>query len=194
MEWVVIDLHFRELWMPYERLVQDKRAKGHRAVLEALHNESERDAAWVIEVDLNLIAHSPELRGIFMLPLKQGWRSARIKQLFRSLRVQTSHDRPKLYEERVRQLRMTEADFAEDIPEHLRNFAIRTLNRVPWRYWRYPRGVNAAPKNFLYSGHTEFRNVSSCEPALQFKAEPVGEPSKKVPLQSAPQSESTPAS
>ena len=59
------------------------------------------------------------------------------------------------------------------------NFAIRTLNATPWRYWRYPRGVTEQRKNFLYSGPTEFHNVSSCEPALQFKADPVVEQSKE---------------
>jgi hypothetical protein len=185
IEWVVIDLHFRELWMPYDRLVKDDRAQGHRAVLDTLLEDRERDVTWVIEVDLNLIAHSPELRGIFILPLKQGWRRARIKQLFHSLRVQTSHDNPKLYEERVRELRMTLPDFAEDIPEHLRNFAIRTLNATPWRYWRYPRGVTEQRKNFLYSGHSDFRNVSSCEPKLQFKADPVIEDSHAKSAQPA---------
>jgi len=189
IEWVVIDLHFRELWMPYDRLVHEKRAQGHRAALNSLHADRGRNAAWVIEVDLNLIAHSPELRGIFFLPLKQGWRRARIKQLFQSLRVQTSHDNPKLYEKRVRQLRMTIPDFAEDIPEHLRNFAIRTLSAIPWRYWRYPRGVTAQRDNFLYSGKTEFRNVSSCEPTLQYKADPVMEEQHAKVVRAAPPEE-----
>jgi hypothetical protein len=187
VEWVVLDHHFRELWMPYERLVRDDRAAGHRRVLQDLSTQSERDAAWVIEVDLNLIGHAPELRGIFMLPLKQGWRRARIKQLLRSLRVQIDHDPPSRYEDRVRQLRMSGPDFVEDIPEHLRNFALRQLNAMPWRYWRYPRGAAANRKSFLYSGHTKFRNVSSCEPELQYKAEPV----RTAPSDTSP---STPAS
>jgi len=176
VEWVVIDHHYRELWMPYERLVKDQRAEGQKEVLASLREDPHRDAAWVIEVDLNLIGHSPELRGIFMLPLRQGWRRARIRQLLRSLRVQISHDSPGRYEERVRQLRMTGPDFVEDIPEHLRNFALRQLNAMPWRYWRYPRGAAAQRKTFLYSGYTEFRNVSSCEPELQYKADAQQEP------------------
>ena len=172
VEWVVIDHHYRELWMPYERLVKDQRAQGQKAVLASLREDRTRDAAWVIEVDLNLIGHSPELRGIFLLPLKQGWRRARIKQLARSLRVQISHDAPSVYAERVRQLRMSGPDFMEDIPEHLRNFALRQLNAMPWRYWRYPRGAAALRKSFLYSGYSEFRNVSSSDPELQYKAEP----------------------
>ncbi|MFW6331639.1 MAG: hypothetical protein ACOC3J_07950, partial [Gemmatimonadota bacterium] len=66
LEWVVTDLHYRELWVPYEKL-------GDPARL-ATENEKAREAAsggagiWVVEVDADLVFHSPVLRGVSFMP------------------------------------------------------------------------------------------------------------------------------
>ncbi|MFQ5599591.1 MAG: hypothetical protein ACE5G2_03450 [Candidatus Krumholzibacteriia bacterium] len=170
IEWVVVDLHFRELWIPYDRFVSDARAAGHRHVLEELRRDTRRDAAWVIEVDTNFVGHAPELRGVFMLPLRHGWRRARIRQLARSLRIQVEHDHPRDYRDAVRRLRLAGLDFIDDIPEHLRWYALRQLLAIPWRYWRYPRGANAAARPYLYAQPNHAAPLQSCEPCMQFKA------------------------
>lgn len=170
VEWAVVDFHFRELWIPYERLVSPERAKQHTSWLDELRADERADVAWVVEVDTDLIGHWPQLRGLYLLPLREGWRKARILQLLSSLRVRMSRDNPKPYRNVVRRLRLGGPDFFEDIPEHLRGYALRQLVSIPWTFWRYPRGANSGVRRYLYAGARDAVPPSVCEPTLQFKA------------------------
>lgn len=170
IEWVVSDFHFRELWVSYERTASAEALTRHREIVEELRRDPECRAAWVVEVDMNLVGHYPELRGVFMLPLHQGWRRARLRQLARSLRFQVQHDHPHDYRDAVRRLRLAGADFIRDIPEYLHWFALNRLLSMPWSYWRFPRGANAAASAYLYGGGAKPNSVHPNEPRLQFKA------------------------
>lgn len=178
IEWVVSDFHFRELWVPYARTASAQAQERHREIVEELRRDPERRAAWVVEVDMNLVGHYPELRGVFMLPLRHGWRRARLRQLARSLRFQVQHDRPSEYRSAVRRLRLAGADFIRDIPEYLHWFALDRLLSMPWRYWRFPRGANAAASSYLYGAGAKPASVHPNEPRLQFKA--AGPPATPV--------------
>jgi hypothetical protein len=192
IEWIVHDFHFRELWIPYERTVSKRTDAEHRHVLAGLRAKPDRAAAWVIEVDVNLVGHVPELRGVFLLPLRQGWRRARWKQLARSLRIQVASDKPSEYRSVVRHLRLRGPDFIDDVPEILRGFALRRLLTIPWRYWRYPRGANAITRPLVYSGEAAPAAAAACEPQLQFKAPPTPAPgdthSRQAPSAATPSS------
>lgn len=182
IEWIVQDFHFRELWIPYERTVSDRDEAAHRALLDDVRSDPQRAAAWIVEVDMNLVGHAPELRGVFLLRLRHGWRRARWKQLARSLRIEVESDRPRDFRSTVRELRLRGPDFIEDVPEILRGFALRRLLTIPWRYWRYPRGANAICRPLLYSGQTDGATAVACEPELQFKsnhAAPPGAPASR---------------
>ncbi len=185
VEWVVDDFHFRELWIPYERAVSTARAAGHRRGLAELHRDPQRGAAWVVEVDTDFVGHWPEMRGLFLLPLRQGWRNARLRQLARSLRVQVEADRPRDYREIVHRLRLDRRDFLADIPEYLRWLALRRMISIPWRYWRFPHGANTVARPLLYAGAEADLSPRASEPELQFKAQvPAGRtatPSSAVP-------------
>jgi hypothetical protein len=170
VEWVVVDFHFRELWIPYDRIVTRGQVAEHAAALAEARRDRRADVAWVLEVDTDLLGHWPQLRGLFLLPMRDGWRKARIRQLLRSLHVRMARDNPRQYREVVRQLRLCGADFVEDMPEHLRGYGLRQLISIPWHYWRYPRGANASVRRFLYAGTDVAPATSACEPDLQFKA------------------------
>jgi hypothetical protein len=172
IEWIVEDFHFRELWIPYERAASRKGVGRHRRVLADLRQDPRRNAAWVVEVDTHLVGHAPEIRGIFLLPLRHGWRRARLRQLARSLRIQVESDRPRDYRDMVRRLRLSGDDFLSDIPEHLRWLALQRLLATPWRYWRYPRGANRGARALLYSQPAPPSPPLATEPELQLKAPP----------------------
>lgn len=176
IEWVVSDFHFRELWVPYERTASRRGRERHQRIVEEMRRESERRAAWVVEVDMNLVGHYPELRGVFLLPLREGWRRARLRQLARSLRIQVESDHPSRYRSAVRRLRLAGTDFLGDIPEYLHWFALDRLLSIPWRFWRYPRGANTAARSFLYGARPQdaATRISANEPELQFKDLPAG--------------------
>jgi hypothetical protein len=171
IEWIVVDFHFRELWIPYGRTVSQRTAQEHRQAMDELQQHPERGASWVVEVDTDFVGHWPEMRGVFLLPLRQGWRKARWRQLARSLRVDVESDHYRDYREITHRLRLDRRDFMEDIPEHLRWLALRRLIAIPWHYWRYPRGANAVARPFLYGDGGEGGGPPKAnERELQFKA------------------------
>lgn len=171
IEWIVVDFHFRELWIPYERTVSQQTVEEDRQALQELRHDPARGAGWVVEVDTDFVGHWPEMRGVFLLPLRQGWRKARWRQLGRSLRVQVESDHYRDYREVTHRLRLDRRDFLEDIPEHLRWIALRRLIAIPWHYWRYPRGANTVARPYLYGEGSEAANPPRAnELELQFKA------------------------
>ena len=171
IEWVVDDFHFRELWIPYERTVSSREAAAQSQGVREAQGLPEPGVAWVVEVDTDLLGHWPELRGVFLLPLRQGWRKARWRQLARSLRVQVEADQPRHFRELVHRLRLDRRDFLEDIPEYLRWLALRRLLTIPWRYWRFPRGANTIARPLLYGESNEASGIPlASEASLQFKA------------------------
>lgn len=185
IEWIVQDFHFRELWMPYGRAVSRKGMERHRTILGELRRDAGRSAEWVVEVDFHLLGHAPELRGLFLLPLRQGWRRARWRQLARSLSIQVTFDHPRDYWDAVRRLRLSGPDFIEDIPEHLRWLALRRLLAMPWRHWRYPRGANRSVRPLLYARSAPAPTPLATEPELQFKAPPPPARAAHAPLEAA---------
>jgi hypothetical protein len=171
IEWIVVDFHFRELWIPYERTLSKQAAQEHRRALAEMRLDPERAATWVVEVDTDFVGHWPEMRGVFLLPLRHGWRKARWQQLARSLRVEVESDHYRDFRETTHRLRLDRRDFLEDIPEHLRWIALRRLIAIPWQYWRYPRGANTVARPYLYGDAGDVGGPPGAnEQGLQFKS------------------------
>lgn len=170
VEWVVVDFHYRELWLPFAQLVPPRRAAAQRQLLEALRQDPGRHAVWMLEVDMNVVFHSPELRGLYLMPLEAGWGRARLRQLAAALRVEVRYDRGRDYRLAVRRMLLAGHDLVADIPEHFRGYALRQLLTTPWRYWRYPRGANSAARPHLYSVPGPSGPLPANEPELQIKA------------------------
>lgn len=168
VEWFVVDFHYRELWLPKSKLVSEKRVPHLDATLAAIQAGTAR-AAWMVEVDMNILFHSPEIRGVYWMPLEGGLARARWGQLWASLRVEAVRDRPQDYRGAVRKMLRLGNDFVADIPEHFRAYALRQLLMTPWRFWRYPRGANTAVRPYVYSRPEEVPAPPATEPALQIK-------------------------
>ena len=171
VEWIVVDFHYRELWLPKSRLVSTRRATEQRRILDPVRAGTE-SLAWMVETDMNVVFHSPEVRGVYSMPLEGGWRRARLRQLLASLHVEAKPDPAHEYRPGVRRLRVLGHDFVADIPEHFRNYALRQLLRTPWRYWRYPRGANTAARSYLYSRNADAEPLLASEVELQLKSRP----------------------
>ena len=167
-EWIVVDFHYRELWMPKHKLVSEARAPHLDAMLERVREGTAR-AAWMVEVDMNILFHSPEIRGVYWMPADGGLSRARLKQLVASLRVEAERDQPQLYRTAVRRMLRHGNDFVGDIPEHFRAYALRQLLMLPWRWWRYARGANTAVRPYLYSRIQEPYTPPATELELQIK-------------------------
>ncbi|HUE77979.1 MAG TPA: hypothetical protein VMM83_08565, partial [Longimicrobiales bacterium] len=84
LEWVVTDLHYRELWVPYHRL--GDAASLDRQARKA-HAAAGGDGAgiWLVEVDADLVFHSPVFRGASFMEDTGGVPVRGVKHVVRSL-------------------------------------------------------------------------------------------------------------
>ncbi|HEX7049944.1 MAG TPA: hypothetical protein VF188_06990 [Longimicrobiales bacterium] len=169
LEWVVTDMHYREIWIPYARLGTDETLAAHRtAAIDAVR--SGRSGIWLLEVDVDIIVHYPFFRTVSFLPetgslparsvlhaLGALWKRARDEDVDANLQAL----------DRVR-LRLGK-DILGDVPEVAVRRASRHLVSQPWRYWRYPLGAGTREEARLYGYEAPVPPPAAADPELQIK-------------------------
>jgi hypothetical protein len=174
IEWLVTDVHYRELWIDYERLVPEAERQRHRQWLTRHWQGEKRLGIWLVETDAHLVYHSQFVRGIFPLHPHPGWVRKRIWELIRSIKMHPTRDRRQDFMPIVRQLEVEGEVVLGEIPEHLRKFSLREVLSIPWDYWRFPQGAHSTRASYLYQS-AERGNDSqqwtprASEPRLQIK-------------------------
>jgi len=170
LEWIVTDLHWRELWIPYESLGDpDQLDRTRRNALECV--DAGDPGLWVVETDADLLFHYPIFRAVSFEPDTdevpvRGVRHV-LGSLFKSVReVETRRPREALSRIRVR----TGIDVLGDLPEIVAPLAERKLLSQPWRYWRYPLGVARRRERRLYEDEPPRDRPLAADPDLQIKA------------------------
>jgi hypothetical protein len=171
IEWLVTDLHYRELWIDYRRLVPQKEREAHREWLWRHWKEGSQKGTWLIEADAHLVYHAQFVRGIFPLHLGPGWVRERLWELVRSAKMYRARDRRRDFHQVLRDLDVAGEAVLGEIPEHLRKFSLRDLLSIPWDYWRFPEGVTSTRDAYLYDPESSpgIRRVRASEPGLQIK-------------------------
>lgn len=170
LEWVVADAHYRELWMPYERLAEGERGRRHRrdAVRSAREGEP---GTWLAEVDAGLVFHTPFVRAISFLPEGGDVPVLGLRHLARALWSRGPRDR---VEPRLRALDAAKVrsgvGVLEDIPEAVAHLTARHMLSQPWTYWRYPLGAQRRREPRLYDREMSGEPPSAADPDLQVKA------------------------
>ncbi len=164
IEWVVTDIHYRELWFNYARLATRKQAERHTERLGRFLAGGESELVWVAELDMDLVFHTPFIRGIFLSERKETGRiPGALTRVVRAAWVRSSRDKFKKFRPMLDELDLERQDFLEDVPEHFRNIALRQLITLPWSYWRYPLGAARSLKVNLYDPQGAL--ITSQEPA-----------------------------
>jgi hypothetical protein len=174
---VVTDGHYRELWTPYERL-------GAPETLARLREEARSARAagqpgtWLVEVDANLVFHTPVLRTVSFLPDQGHVPSRRIGHILRSMWTTTSEPGAERALERLAEVRLAgAADLFEDLPELIVERAARHLVSLPWTFWRYPLGANRNRGWRAYEDRPTDAALPAADPAMQIKySEAVTDP------------------
>lgn len=170
LEWVVTDLHYRELWIPCRRLAPQPNIERHaRAAREAIRRNE--PGIWLIEVDADVLVHYPFVRGATFVPEHGGvpvrgaldlvsalWRRIRDEPTAAQL---AALDRARLHVGR---------DVLADVPEFVLGRVSRHLMTQPWRYWRYPLGAATRREPRLYARLADEEPPPAADPALQVKA------------------------
>jgi hypothetical protein len=171
IEWLVTDLHYRELWIDYRRLVPHREREAHRKWLRQHWRDGRREGTWLIEADAHLVYHAQFVRGIFPLHVGPGWVRERLWELIRSAKMYRARDRGRDFGQVLRDLDVAGEVVLGEIPEHLRKFSLRNLLSIPWDYWRFPEGVTSTRDAYLYNSESSpgIRRVRASEPELQIK-------------------------
>lgn len=171
IEWLVTDLHYRELWIDYQRLVPQKEKDIHREWLSRHWKAGGRRGTWLIEADAHLVYHSQFVRCISPMHPETGWVWKRLRELLKSARMYRARDRRQDFRQVLRDLDVAGEVVLGEIPEHLRKFSLRSLLAIPWEYWRYPEGVHSAKSYYLYDPDSSLgkRQIRASEPRLQIK-------------------------
>jgi len=156
IEWIVTDWHYRELWFRYDRLAGRLAQEMHRNLLSK-ERDSDSCLRWIIDVDMDLVFHSPVVRGIHLI---KGERLS-IGRKFLSIIGGIFHRRlsedPEQHKRRLELLEIQGSEFLDDVPEHFRTMATRKLLSMPWSFWRFPRGVKSRRTFFVYGGTNSLR-------------------------------------
>lgn len=170
LEWVVTDLHYRELWVPYEKL-------GDPATL-ARQEEKWREAMdgggagiWLVEVDADLVFHTPTLRGVSFLPDTGGLPVRGLQHVFRSLWQRVREDDVSGPLRALERLRLQAGlDLLGDLPEIISRKAEQRLLEEPWTYWRYPLGAARKREPLVYRAPDSPPRPPVADRSLQIKA------------------------
>jgi len=150
LEWVVTDLHYRELWVPYEKLgdadtLEREREKAREAV------DDDGAGIWLVEVDADLVFHSPMFRGVSFLPDTGGLPVRGLVHVVRSLwRRIKDHDVAEPMDALARLRLERGLDLLGDLPEIITRKAEQRLVEEPWTYWRYPLGATRRRDPLIY--------------------------------------------
>jgi hypothetical protein len=150
IEWIVSDWHYRELWFEYEALTRAGARQIHERVLETAVDSAD-PLTWVVELDMDLVFHSPAVRGIYLAEGERLSLAQRFLSVFGAIIRKRTKDSPERYARNLDMFEVQGGRLLHDVPEHFRMAAVRRLLSMPWTYWRFPHGANAPRKNYVYS-------------------------------------------
>ena len=171
IEYVVTDCHYRELWFKYDTLAGRRAMAYHDGVLKR-YRDTDQLLTWAIDMDMDLVFHSPTVKGIYMATGKRLSIGRRLLVLFRGFFRGKPSEHPDKYMERIEALEIHGDHFLNDIPEHFRLVLTRRILTLPWIYWRFPRGAKTARVLSVYggTGALEFEPEFASDKKYQIKA------------------------
>ncbi len=169
LEYVVTDFHYRELWFRYDGITYPKAREYHKALLSRFIDTPER-LTWLIEVDMDIVFHTPSLKGVYLTRGKRLSFGRRILSVLTVMWKRPIKENPDKYKRRLEHLEVEGTGFLEDVPEHFRTMVTRQLLRLPWAYWRFPRGAGSARQLLIYDGgNTKFDPEPTSDRTFQIK-------------------------
>ena len=176
LEWVVTDGHYRELWTPYERLGRGPALERCRADARAAM-ASDTSGTWLLEVDANLVFHTPFYRAVSFVADRGTVPARRMATLIRSMWAQSREPDIEAALARLDEVKLTRGpDLLDDLPELIADRAARHILSLPWTHWRYPLGANRRREPRIYALQGQSDPCPAADPALQIKCNDDGGP------------------
>ena len=170
LEWVVVDAHYRELWIPFDRLgPPDRLSRQTDLALEAAREG--RAGLWLVEVDMNLLFHSPFVRTVSYLPEQDLVPVRSLWHVLSGLFRRGSRDDAAAYLSEMDRLRLERGTgVLADLPEAVVSLAARHILSTPWTFWRYPLGAHRRRERRLYGDDGTDIGAPKADPELQVKS------------------------
>ncbi|KAL0227645.1 hypothetical protein RCL1_003788 [Eukaryota sp. TZLM3-RCL] len=171
LEYVVSDVHYREVWIPAEKLIPQERKEIYRHKLRNAMDHGQ-GGCFIVEADANVIFHTPELITLTFSPTTEKLPAQRIYHLFSALFKQAVREDPSPFLLKLEKLQLEIGqELFDDVPEFLGEAVAKNMLSLPWTYWRYPFGVNSSRKAKLYGDASGFeRRLKASDARLQIKA------------------------
>ncbi len=175
LDWVVSDFHYRELWVPYERMGTEERLARQRERALA-HSSAGDPGLWLVEMDAHPIFHTPYIRTVSFIPERDEVHVQSLAHLLNSLFSWRRGDDPGDYLPALDRLRIqTGREVLGDLPEVIAPLVSRQLLATPWRYWRYPWGAQRQRPPRVYDAGGARRPPPAADKSMQIKIEPAAE-------------------
>jgi len=170
LEWVVVDLHYRELWIPFDRLGPADRLERQAAAARE-NIASGGTGFWLVEIDMNLVFHSPFVRTVSFVPDGDHVPARSLWHVLSGLFRRGPRDDPDAYLGALDRIRLARgSSVLGDLPEVILPLATRHILAAPWRYWRYPLGAHRRREPRVYEHGGVDRAAPKADPELQIKA------------------------
>ena len=174
LDWVVTDGHYRELWTPWSRLGRPETLARLRAEARAARDAG-TPGTWLMEVDANVIFHTPDLRAVSFLPDEGRVPARRIRHVLRSMWTRLHEPEPAAALARLQTIRLESGpNLLDDLPELIADRAARHILSLPWTHWRYPLGAQRRREALAYETWDRPEALPAADPALQIKLESGG--------------------
>jgi hypothetical protein len=169
LEWVVTDLHYRELWVPYDKLGEPASLRRQEEKARAAVDDGA--GIWLVEMDADLVFHSPMFRGVSFLTDRGGVPVRGLNHVARALWRRVKEKDVSDAMGALTRLRMERGiDVLGDIPEIISRRAEVRLVEEPWTYWRYPLGAASRRQPWLYEELRPDTPPAAADRSLQIKA------------------------
>lgn len=174
LEWVVVDAHYRELWLPYERLgPRDRLHRQRETARQTL--QAGGTGFWLVEVDMNLVFHTPFVRTVSFVPEGDAVPARSLWHILSGLFRQGPRDDPSAYLPALDRIRLARGKAVlGDVPELIASLTARHILAIPWRFWRYPLGAHRRRDPRIYDGNTHEDGLLKADRELQIKANAEG--------------------
>ncbi len=169
LEWVVTDAHYREVWIPLEKL--GSRDRVARQLETAGRTEAAgRAGFWLLEADADPVFHAPFMRAVSFVPEEERVPTHGVGHLVSALWKQAERDDPERFRREVERARArTGVGLFRDAPEVASGLVSRHMLSQPWRWWRYPRGAATRREVRLYGDAPGEGRPPAADPELQVK-------------------------
>jgi hypothetical protein len=138
---------------------------------------SDTSGTWILEVDANLVFHTPFYRAVSFVADSGTVPARRVAHLIRSMWARAREPDIEAALARLDEIKLARGpDLLDDLPELIADRAARHILSLPWTHWRYPLGANRRLEPRIYAPQGASDPYPAADPALQIKCNDDGGP------------------